>query len=56
MSGNPYFGKTTKSFKEACESMHTEDHTKRMNELHHTDYVTPRNHKPRKIKISKWSK
>ena len=57
MSGNPYFGKnSTKAFREACESMHTEEHVTRMNELHHTDYVTPRHHKPKRTKVSKWAK
>jgi tRNA A37 N6-isopentenylltransferase MiaA len=35
---NPFFGKdSTKAFKEACEE-NDEDRTKRMNELHYTNY------------------
>jgi hypothetical protein len=55
--GNPFFGKKgTKAYAEACESMNTEEHVKRMNELHHTDYVIPKYHKPRRTKVSKWTK
>ncbi len=38
MTGNPYFGKSnTTAFKAACEE-DNEIRTKRMNELHKTDY------------------
>lgn len=45
---NPYFGKDiTKAYKEACEE-NDEIRTKRLNELHYTDYKPPSKQKNRR--------
>lgn len=50
MTGNPFFGKNSlKAFTEASVVINTPEHEKRMNELHHTSYIPPRQRTRRRV-------